>query len=107
MPHISDDGRAVTLDLHGARVDDAERMIRDAVRLAAVRGRDRLTIVHGASTSSALYRNRTVRHTLYDLLDDGALDEWVTDEVRFEGSTLLGLAASGRSDARRITLADL
>ena len=107
MPRLSDDGRSVTLDLHGARIVDAERMILDAVRLAASRGRDRLTVVHGASTSSALYRNRTVRHALYDLLDDGALDEWVTDEVRFEGSTLLGFAPSGRPDPRRITLADL
>lgn len=107
MPHVSDDGRAVTLDLHGARVDDAERMILATARTAAARGRDRLRIIHGASTSSVLYRNRTVRHTLYDLLDDGALDAWVTDDIRFEGSTLLSLAASGRSDAQRITLADL
>ncbi len=107
MPSLSDDGQSVTLDLHGARVDDAECMILAAARLAAERGRSRLTVIHGASTSSTLYRNRTIRHALYDLLDDGSLDRWVTDAVRFDGSALLSLSLHGQAHSQRLTLGDL
>lgn len=106
MPlRLNDDGNAVTLDLHGVTVDDAERLIQRTARIAASRGRGRLTVIHGASTSDIRYRNRTIRHALYDLLDSGALED-VTSDFRNEGSCLLGLAA-GPSDSRRITLADI
>jgi hypothetical protein len=101
LPRLLDDGHTVTLDLHGTTVDDAERFIRRTVRLAAERGRSRVTVVHGASTSSRQYRNRTIRHVLYDLLDD------VTDAFRLEGSCLLGLASARATDARRLTLGDV
>jgi hypothetical protein len=105
-PSIRDDGHEVTLDLHGVPVDEAERLIRCTVGLAAARGRGRLTVVHGASTSSRLYRNRTIRHALYDLLDAGAL-AGVTSDFRREGSCLLGLDAAPAPDPRRLTLADI
>lgn len=107
IPHLQDDGHTVTLDLHGVRVDEAERFIRRTAALAAERGRHRLTVIHGASTSSALYRNRTIRHRLYDLLDDGALDAWVTSELRREGSTLLGLDRARSSDPQPLTSRDI
>lgn len=106
MPRLHDDGHDVTLDLHGTTVDEAERLIRRTASLAAARGRSRLTVVHGASTSSRLYRNRTIRHALYDLLDRGALPD-VTSEFRSEGSCLLGLAATADRDARRLSLSDV
>lgn len=106
MPlRLHDDGHSVTLDLHGVTVSEAESLIRQTARLAAARGRGRLTVIHGASTSDRRYRNRTIRHTLYDLLDDGALPD-VTSELRNEGSCLLGLAAA-RHDPRPLTLADV
>lgn len=105
-PRLRDDGHEVTLDLHGATVDEAERLIRRTVSLAAARGRSRLTVVHGTSTSSRLYRNRTIRHALYELLDGGALAE-VTSEFRREGSCLLGLDAAPARDAHRLTLRDV
>lgn len=107
MPRLNDDGQTVTLDLHGTRVAEAERLLLRATSLAAERGRRQLKVIHGASTSDTRYRNRTIRHALYDLLDDGALDRWVTDDVRFEGTTLLSLSLGGGSDARRLTLPDL
>lgn len=105
-PRLNDDGHTVTLDLHGATVDDAERLIRRTVSLAAERGRSRLTVVHGASTSDARYRNRTIRHALYDLLDEGALAD-VTDAIRLEGSCLLGLSAAPRTDPQRLSIGDI
>lgn len=106
-PRLTDDGHAVTLDLHGASVDEAERLIRRTAAVAAERGRYRLTVVHGASTSSPRYRNRTIRHALYDLLDDGTLANWVTDAVRLDGSTMLSLNAYATSDPRRLSLHDI
>lgn len=106
-PRLTDDGRTVTLDLHGVRVDDAERLILRTAALAAERGRASLTVIHGASTSSDLYRNRTIRHALYDLLDDGALGRWVTGEVRFDGRTVLALDVLTTPDTRRLSVRDL
>lgn len=107
MPaRLDDDGHTLTLDLHGETVDSAERLIRQALRLAAERGRNRLTVVHGVSTSDSRYRNHTIRHRLYDLLDDGALPH-VTDAFRLEGQCLLGLAPALKRDPARITLRDL
>ena len=107
MPRLYDDGRTLTLDLHHTHVADAERYVLRAAALAVERGRHQLKVIHGASTSSTLYRNRTVRHALYDLLDDGALDRWVTHDVRFENHALLSLPLGGTSDTRRISLRDL
>lgn len=107
MPlRLDDDGRSVRLDLHGVPVDEAERLILRTVGLAVARGRTSVEIVHGASTSDVRYRNRTIRHTLYDLLDDGGLPG-VTSDFRREGSALLGLAAGSASDGRRLTLGDV
>jgi len=106
-PTLTDDGRAVVLDLHGARVDEAESMIRSAARLAAGRGRSTLRVVHGASTSDALDRNRTIKHALYALLDGGQLRSWVSSIVRGEGYTLLGLAAGSTRDPRPLQLRDV
>lgn len=107
MPHLHDDGRQVTLDLHGAAVAEAERLVTAAVRAAHRRGRASVRVVHGASTSDPTFRNRTVRHALLDLLDGGALDAWVVDEVVGEGSTLLGLGLGRPADPRRLTLRDV
>lgn len=107
VPTLLDDGQRVTLDLHGATVDEAERLIRRTVRLAADHGRRQLAIVHGASTSSRLYRNRTVRHALYDLLDSGALAPPVTDVFRLEGSCLLSLSSVPSQNPSRLSIHDV
>ena len=107
MPaRLDDDGHTLTLDLHGETVDSAEHLIRQTLRLAAERGRSRVTVVHGVSTSDSRYRNHTIRHRLYDLLDNGALPH-VTDAFRLEGQCLLGLPPSLKSDSRRIVLRDI
>lgn len=107
MPaRLNDDGHTVTLDLHGVSVRDAVEMIRRTVRLAAERGRSRVTVVHGASTSDPRFRNDTIRHRLYDLLDDDALPD-ITDAFRLEGSCLLGLAPASTTDRRSLTLQDV
>ena len=106
-PTLTDDGRAVTLDLHGARVAEAEALAVGAARAASGAGRSTLRIVHGASTTDWDGGNRTVKTALLDLLNRGALDAWVADEHLTEGAMLLGLRASGAPDRQRLTLRDL
>ena len=106
-PTLSDDGRAVTLDLHGARTAEAEALVRSAARRAAGAGRSTLRIVHGASTTDWDGGNRTVKTAVLGLLASGALDAWITSEHRTDGAVLLGLDASGGPDRQRLTLDDL
>ncbi|MEL6614557.1 MAG: Smr/MutS family protein [Bacteroidota bacterium] len=106
-PTLSDDGHAVTLDLHGARVAEAEDLLWAAAEVASGAGRSTLRVVHGASTTDWDGGNRTVKTAVLALLDSGSLDDWIASEHRTEGAVLLGLQASGVADRRRITLADL
>lgn len=107
MPRLTDTGRVVTLDLHGATVDEGVGMARRAVRLAAERGRSSVRIVHGASTSSRAYRNRTLKHALHRLADDGDWPARVTSALRRDGEIVLGLPLSAPPDPARIALADV
>lgn len=104
-PSLTDSGAAVTLDLHGARVAEAERLMLRAARLAAERGRRTLAVVHGASTSRP--GAPTIRSALFDMLDDGEFDGWVVGEVRGDGRTLLSLDARGAPDPARLSILDL
>ncbi len=106
-PTLTDDGRSVTLDLHGATVAEAVRLARCTVQTAARRGRVQLKLIHGASTSDVRYRNRSIKHALYDLLDEKALAPHVREAWRFEGYLLLSLDVTGRSDPARLRLRDL
>ncbi len=107
MPRLTDDGRLVTLDLHGATVDEAERLARAAVREAARRGRATLRLVHGHSTTDRWGEARTIKTMLHALLDARALAPHVAQSVRAEGHVVLGLATEVRPVAARLTLADL
>ena len=97
----------MTLDLHGASVDQAIELVRRIISRSARRGRSTLRVVHGASTSDSLARPRTIRQELYDLLDAGALSDAVVDEVRSDNHLLIGLAAGAAYDPTRLGAADL
>lgn len=106
-PRLDDDGTTVTLDLHGVTVADALALAEATVQEAARHGRASVKLIHGASTSSQLYRNRSIKHTLYALLDRGRLDRYVTDAWRAEGHLLLSLGVTAATDVSRITLEDV
>lgn len=111
VPRLDDDGHAVTLDLHGARVDEAERLARAVVAEAARRGRGTLRIVHGHSTTAAdgggpLGGSRTIKTALLNGLDRGAFGSDVVSALRSEGHVLLGLAPAPRPAAGRLRLGD-
>lgn len=103
---LTDDGRAVRLDLHSASIAEGERLIRRAAAMAHRRGRTSLVVVHGSSTSERLYRNPTLKHRLYDLLDEDALPG-VASAWRRDGETVLGLSSPHPHDSRPIRLSDL
>ena len=106
-PRVDDDGQTVTLDLHGASVEEATTLAARLVREAARRGRHTVKIVHGHSTSSGLYQNRTIKNALYDLLDQGTLGSGVTHAWRADGHLLLSLDVTASADPTPIRLLDV
>lgn len=104
-PHLSDDGFSVTLDLHGARVDEALDLVDALVAEAALHGRTTARVVHGASTSGA--GRRTIKSALYDALDAGDFAPHVTSAFRQEGALLLGIAPAPSPLPGRLAIGDL
>lgn len=106
MPRLDDDGRSVTLDLHGARVDEALALVSDVAAAAARAGRSTVRVVHGHSTTDPLGGTRTIKSALLEALDRGALDAHVASDLRSDGHVLLGLTAAGRPSPSRLRLTD-
>lgn len=103
-PRLDDDGQTVTLDLHGAPVEEALSLARRVVTEAARRGRRNVRLIHGRSAREG---RRTIREGLYDALDRGALPEAVS-HWRGEGFLLLALdAAPAASDPAPLRLRDV
>lgn len=105
-PILHDDGSSVSLDLHGMSVDEALHLARALIREASRRGRQIVKLIHGTSTSSTLYRNRTIKHELQSMLEDRDVSSYVSTQWQDEGVLLLGIAAHG-SDPARIRIGDI
>lgn len=105
MPSLRDDGASVTLDLHGATVDEAIDLTFRTVYLAEERGRSRLKLIHGSSTSSGGYR--TIKKALYELLDEGSLGAHATSTMRSRDYLVMALDLTAASDSTRIRLQDV
>ena len=105
-PRLDDDGQSVTLDLHGARVDEALALAASAAGQAARHGRRTLRLVHGLSTTEAGAR-RTIKTALAEAWEDGDFDRWATDAVRLDGTMILSLDPAPAPLAGRLRLADL
>ncbi len=102
MPRLDDDGQQVTLDLHGARVDEALALAIDVARAAVRSGRSTLRIVHGHSTTGD--GSRTIKSAVLDALADGTFG--TASALRAEGVTTLGLPVGTRPDLARLRLSD-
>ena len=105
MARLSDDGTTVELDLHGEGVADALALARRALALCAQRGRRRLRLVHGASTSAPGVW--TIRSALHDWLDSGSARAFYVSDERAEATLTLHLDLAARPDPRRLTLRDV
>lgn len=106
-PRLNDNGRTVELDLHGATVEQALRIILRTVQQASVRGRYSVKIIHGSSTSSRFYRNRSIKNELDLILEAGDLDKYVSSTWKSDEYMLLSLHINLETDPRRITLNDV
>ncbi len=105
-PQIDDDGTVVTLDLHGATVDEAIDLTYRTLRLAEDRGRTRLKLIHGSSTTGS-GNPRTIKSALHDLLDRGELGSHATNVIRSQNSLVLALDLTANRDPTPIRLRDV
>jgi len=106
-PSILDDGRTVVLDLHGATVDEAVALTRRTIAAAARRGRSGVKVIHGSSTSRIDRQNRTIKHAILALLDDGTLSPEIASAWRAEGHFLLSLPLGRPVDSAPIRMTDI
>ena len=105
-PSLHDDGQSLTLDLHGARVDEALELAHAAVVEGARFGRGTVRLVHGLS-SHERGAERTIKSALLQALDDGQFERHVTGAVRLEGVLVLSLAPAPSPRSGRIQLSSL
>jgi DNA-nicking Smr family endonuclease len=107
MPTLDDDGHRVTLDLHGATVDEALDLTFQTVRLAEERGRTSVKLIHGSSTTTPHSPRRTIKQALHEELDRGALSPHATDTLRAQNHLVLSLDVTATRDPTPIRLADV
>lgn len=105
MPRLTDDGYTVTLDLHGATVDEALDLTYETLYLAEERGRTSLKLIHGSSTSDGT--RRTIKQALYDLLDAGSLHAHTTGVIRSQNYLVLSLDLTASRNPMPIRLLDV
>lgn len=105
-PQLKDDGSTVTLDLHGVSVDEAIDLTYSTLRLAEDRGRNRLTLIHGSSTTQAGH-GRTIKSALHDLLDRGELGSHATSVLRSRDTLTLVLDLTATTDPTPIQLREV
>ncbi len=104
---LTDTGQTVTLDLHGARVDEALRMARKALALSAQRGRRRLDLIHGSSTTDAHGTRRTIKTALHEWIDGPAARHLFVQAQRGDAVLTLHLDLTRRASPTRIALRDV
>lgn len=105
-PQLDDDGSIVTLDLHGATVDEAIDLTYRTLRLAEDRGRSRLKLIHGSSTTVG-GAARTIKSALHDLLDRGELGAHATNVIRSKNAVVLSLDLTATQDPTPIRLGEV
>ena len=105
-PRLDDDGTAVTLDLHGMTVDEADDLAFSVVVEAARRGRQTVRLIHGSSTFDE-GAEHTIKAALYHALDAGDYDRHATSSFKMDGTLVLGLAPAPMPKSGRLRLTDL
>jgi hypothetical protein len=106
-PQLNDQGQTVELDLHGATVAEAARLIRSTLRVAHERGRRVVRVIHGRSTSDTAGSRRTIKNDFHRRLADGEWDHIVTGYQSRHDSTTLHLKLGNNLDQRTIRIDDL
>lgn len=107
FPTVDDDGATVTLDLHGATLREAERLLKRCLRLAAARGRGTLRIIHGTSTAETDPHRPTIKSLVAEILARRETADYITERFRFEGHTTVSLIPGGDDIRTPIRMTEL
>lgn len=107
IPRIQDNGRSVTIDLHGLRVEEAVRWTERVLNEARRRGRSTARVIHGSSTSSPFQSRRTIKQALYEWLENGGGRRTTSGVWKHESFFIVGFSISGRPDLRPIRAIDM
>jgi len=106
-PSLHDNGQTVVVDLHGLSVAQALELVVEIVRVAGKRGRQSIRFIHGSSTSSRLYDNGTIKHTLSEWLEGAHKRGEIASWVAYGDESLVALPVSNTSDPNTISLLEL
>lgn len=103
-----DDGRDVTVDLHGCSVQDAAHIIRRTVQEANRRGRARVVVIHGKSGVEGPSK-RTIKGELERMIDHGDLRAMISGSTRdvAGGQTTLWMNIGPNRNPAQITMRDV
>jgi DNA-nicking Smr family endonuclease len=106
---FNDDGTTVTIDLHGCSIDDGLYIIRRTLQEAHHRGRSRVEVIHGSSTSDLHGYTRTLKNALRQGVDAGDYAEWISGHVESTdgGRTSLWLKLGSSPNSARISESDV
>ena len=104
---IQDDGELLTVDLHGFHLEKAESIVRKCVKEAYYRGRDRIKIIHGSSTSSLQFENSTIKFKVRTILQEQALQEMLNQVVQQDDCCIASLNPDFEIDRSKISSIDI
>ncbi len=104
---LRDDGEIVSIDLHGLNIDDAISICKKGIAEAYYRGRDKIKLIHGSSTSSLQFVNSTIKYRLYDLLQESSVQKQTSFVLKYEDYCVIGLRPDFEIDRDRITILDI
>jgi len=107
FPTVDDDGATVTLDLHGATLREAERLLKRCLRLAAARGRGTLRIIHGTSTAEKDPHRPTIKSLVTKILADEETADYIRGHFPFEGHTTVSLIPGAEDSRAPIRMTEL
>jgi Smr domain len=100
-----DDGRSLSIDVHGCTIASALRFIRRAVFEGSWKGRSSVEVIHGMGSDDPA---GSIRGALRAALQGGEWSDHATGHMESGGGrTVISLPLGKNPNPRRITVADL
>lgn len=106
---ITDQGSVVTLDLHGCSVEEGVYVVRRTLQEAHRRGRTKVDVIHGSSTSAHSRYDRTIKNELLARLEGGAFRDWASGHTMDAsgGRTTFWIHLGANANPDRIRVKDV
>ncbi|MFT5144311.1 MAG: hypothetical protein ACI80V_003606 [Rhodothermales bacterium] len=100
-----DDGRTLSIDVHGCTIASAVRLVRRAVFEGSWKGRSSVEVIHGMGSDEPA---GSIRGALRAALLSGEWSDHATGHMESGGArTVISLPLGKNPDPRRITVRDL